>query len=857
MHSRANGRWRVSDRIARALARLALGHSKAVLWTASLVTAVALLGAAVLRFDPDILNLVPQHNREVTEFKKVLSELGSIDYHIAVVRVPPGRDVSEYQPFVDDLGARFEQSDRIANATWRLPDPLQYLDALLPNALLFLDPPELDMVGAKLSDARIRESVARNHALLQTPQASAIETLIRFDPFDLLPIYLNRFRRAGGGFRLDTASGYYLSEDQTTFLILMKPVRPAQDVPFGRELLVESHALARDAVADFRRSAPAELLPPQVDFTGGYAIATGDADLIQKDVISNVLFSFFGVLALFLYGFRRLAAIGYAAIPMGVALALTFGIAGVTFGILSSASAGFAALLAGLGIDFNTVLYGRYVDERNRGVAMPEALTTTLRSTLPSVLIAATTTAVTFFAFLLTDFRGMSEMGLLTGTGILLFVTSVVFLLPALIVANEGGARARRTPRLYHHSFGSERLVALSTRHPKAVIWIWVAFVALALLAATRVRFSDNIQNLRATGNRGVEVQEELTRTFGQSFNSMMLVFYGKDPDDVLARTSRVLPELDALVARRAIGSFQSVATFIPPAARQRSSIAYIRAHPDAFDPARIESTFRDTLATEGFRPEIYDDYLAKFRQALDPERPLTVDELIGRDVSNVSSRFLHRVDGEWMSVVYLYPADGVWPREVPPELTELARRHPEAILTGVNLVSGALRRIVRADAFRATAVGTIAVLALMFAGFRRIGATALAFVPFLAGAAGMLGFMALLRLEFNFMNVFVGLMIVGVATDYAIYMIKRWLEDHSMFVDGAAAETAKSISMAAVTTIVGYGSFAFSHYPGLRSIGYASTFGIGLSALATISLLPAILFLAGRKQGLDSAEVE
>lgn len=118
-----------------------------------------------------------------------------------------------------------------------------------------------------------------------------------------------------------------------------------------------------------------------------------------------------------------------------------------------------------------------------------------------------------------------------------------------------------------------------------------------------------------------------------------------------------------------------------------------------------------------------------------------------------------------------------------------------------------------------------------------------------------MVGLMALLRLQFNFMNVFVGLMIVGVATDYAIYMLKRWHEDPAMFADGAAAETAKSISMAAVTTVAGYGSFALSHYPGLRSIGYASTFGIALSALATMSLLPAILLLtARRRQGVDSA---
>ena len=47
---------------------------------------------------------------------------------------------------------------------------------------------------------------------------------------------------------------------------------------------------------------------------------------------------------------------------------------------------------------------------------------------------------------------------------------------------------------------------------------------------------------------------------------------------------------------------------------------------------------------------------------------------------------------------------------------------------------------------------------------------------------------------------------------------------------------------MAAMTCIVGFGSFAISHYPGLRSIGYACTFGVTFSALATITLLPALL---------------
>jgi len=188
----------------------------------------------------------------------------------------------------------------------------------------------------------------------------------------------------------------------------------------------------------------------------------------------------------------------------------------------------------------------------------------------------------------------------------------------------------------------------------------------------------------------------------------------------------------------------------------------------------------------------------------------------------------------------------------VPAKLMAVPDRHPGDVLTGVNLVSGTLRRIVKADATRATIIGFVAVFILMFMSFRTVTITALTFVPFIAGATGMLGLMALLGLEFNFMNIFVGLMIIGVATDYAIYMLQRYRENPATF-RGAAHETGKAIIMAALTAIVGYGSFAISHYPGLRSIGYASTFGIGLSGLAAITLLPAILVMNDKHNSSSS----
>jgi uncharacterized protein len=838
---------RLRDRFLNALARLCLRHSKQIAILCAILGILSVFAATRIRFDPDLLNLIPQNNREVNEFRKVLRDLGTLDNHVVILHLPPGADVNAYDSLIESIAEGYRKSTRISEVQYRIPNPLDFVEIILPRALLFLTPEQVEVVAQKLSDEGIRESVARNKAILQTPQSFALKQLVRYDPFNLAPIFLEKFQTASGGFRIDTSSGYYLSQDRSMLLVLAKPKRPAQDVPFAKALLAEGSIIEARALKEFQKNAAPGTPLPQIEHTGGYQIAVGDADLIRSDVVINVLGSFFGVLALFLYAFRRPAALMYGALPMMLGLALTFGIAGLVYGELSSASAGFAALLAGLGIDFITVFYGRYVDERNRGATMAQGLITTIQHSLPGIGVASLTTAATFYAFLATDFRGMTQLGFLTGTGILFFLAATALLLPALIVLSER-RESKRAPKLYLHTFGSHHIIDAALRRPKATIWFWIILVAICGMLATRLRFSDNIQDLRAKNNAGVINQERLTKKFGQSFEFMMYVIQGKSLDDVITRTHAFTREVRPLVADKTIASYQSIATFLPPREQQLATMRTLEAgRADRFNFERINATFRAALEANGFKPDAYDEYMTLFAQTLAPKEPISIETLGHPDLAALTQRFVKRTSSGWMSVTYLYPTGGKWPREVPPKLLALNDLHREEILTGINLVSGTLRRIVKADAYRSTIIGLVAVFLIMLISFRSFAKAAMTFLPFIAGAVAMFGLMAAIGLEFNFMNIFVGLMILGCGTDYAVYILHRYAESAENF-QRTAPETGKAVVMAALTTIVGYGSFALSHYPGLRSIGYASFFGILFSGLAAITLLPAILELQRRK---------
>jgi predicted RND superfamily exporter protein len=99
---------------------------------------------------------------------------------------------------------------------------------------------------------------------------------------------------------------------------------------------------------------------------------------------------------------------------------------------------------------------------------------------------------------------------------------------------------------------------------------------------------------------------------------------------------------------------------------------------------------------------------------------------------------------------------------------------------------------------------------------------------------------MALIGLRLNFFNIFVLTMIVGIGVDYGIHLLHRWYE--SAGDPAAVTETAKAIAVAAMTTMVGFGSLVLSHYPGLRSVGGAAILGALSTAILSITLLPALL---------------
>jgi predicted RND superfamily exporter protein len=821
------------------LVRFGRSHARLAITVALITWALAGLLAWRIKLQTDILSLVPQSNPIVQDFKSTIERFGTVDTLLVVLRLNDG-DREGHLAYADLLAQEMDDWDLIEWVEYRMDSTLQAVDPLLDRSLLFLPPDEVAAILDDLEGGGLRQRADLIYDQLVAPQGMVAKELVRVDLLGVVPRLSSRLTVGGLDTAVDPETGYLIDSEGRFLLMLARPVKPAQDLPFDRELAAGLKERVA-TVSQAWRDEGWEGEPPAVETSGGYAIALDDARLITSDAISGMATSLIGVMLLFLIAFRRLASLVYAFVPLATGLGLTFAFGALTLGRMNSLTSAFGGLLVGLGIDFIIVLYGRYVEERQAGQDHATAVDAMGQTTGVGVLLGAVTTAATFYAFLVTEFQGLWELGLLTGTGILLLAASVYVLLPALLTLLQN----RRGEDSAHHvlSFGVHHLVRAAVLRPWPTVAVCVAVTVLFGFGATALEFDDDIRNMRSPDNRGSRLQDEVMAAFDLRFTPMSVRVDGETEAEVFERARRVLPDLEALVDGETLGGVDSIAELMPPMEQQQAVIALLEERD--LDAAAVADGFRDALRAAGLNPAGFASGLDHMQASLNTRAPLSIHDLEGTALEHVISRSVARHDEGYSLSVRCFPPAGKWMRMGPPALAAAVDRHPGVVLTGTNIVSAELRRIVWRDAGIASVVGMIAVFILLWLDLGRPGRAALSLVPLGFGMVWMLGAMAFLDLKVNFMNIFVMTMVIGIGVDYGVHLLHRWHESDGDPV--ATGQTSKAIVVAALTTMVGFGSLVLSHYPGLRSVGAAAILGALATAVLSVSLLPAMLRLAGQ----------
>ena len=823
--------------------RLLLGLARRIDARPGKIAVAVLLAAAVsagivarIPVRTNLLEVLPEGNPTIRAFRGFLEDFGMMDSLVLVVS-SRGSSPDRLIQAVETIGEELAASKRVASVDYNLlRSGGRFVAEHFPA---YLDPGGVARLSERLSPKGIRRQIRRNREILLSPLASPLDAeWISGDPLNLREIVRESMLRRTVTKGIDLSTGYYMDADRTVALLMVRPSGSSRDTAFVAGLYREVAGIAAKVSAASGTDAGIK-----VGLAGEYASAAEAAGVIWRDMVYSFLSSFVLVLVLVSAAYRPPAVVLCAfVLTLFAALSWTLLFAYLLYGGLNIVTSIVAAMLIGLYVDYMILMYHRFNREIRGGRSPLQALETTFSETGKALISSSATSCVAFFSVVVTSFRGLHELGVVAGFGILFCLLSTFLVMGSLLSWLAKGSPARiEAGRSGGVPTGwAERLV---DGRNGTVVAVFSIFLSLAVLGSARTRFDAGIEAIGPVDSKVERVQRVIEEKFGRKGEPLFLVARA-DGDRRLAADFDAL-DLQGERWRRAgmVETFASPATLVPPPRFQKESrrLLSVAGLPGRYDDAGLEKAIRREMEAQEMVPgDGLAAYAAGIVRALAGEG---VVDLYGFARSG-DPRAAYFFNGSRHAIAaHLSPPGGRWGQGALAAMKEDVRAlGPDFALTGPSLIFEEIRSSIVRESTLATFIAFAANWIIVWLHFRRLRDTALVMLPVTAGSLLTVGAMGAIGIPFNFFNVAGIALIFGFGVDYGIY----YMQSHREGPAGGAAETLRrtggGIALCALTTLASCGSIILSHYRGLASIGAVLCLGAVFCLLSTVLLLPSLI---------------
>lgn len=599
--------------------------------------------------------------------------------------------------------------------------------------------------------------------------------------------------------------------------------------------------------------------------TGSAALEQEELASVEKGMGLAAALSLVLVLAILLAGLGSLGLVAATLATLIMGLVWTASFALLSVGSLNLISVAFAVLFIGLSVDFGIHFGLRYREARAATADNTAALRAAAEGVGGPLTLCAVSAAISFFAFLPTDYVGLAELGVIAGSGMFIALFANMTVLPALLALMPAPAAGGGTPK---------GMAATGLRMARAVCaGVGVATV-VACMAVPSVRFDFDPLNLKDAETESVSTLLDLMRDGSRNHYS------GEVLSADLAAAQALANRLDALAE---VDHAMTLASFIP--ADQDEKLQVIADMALFLGPSLVDGASAVDIGDVGRRrawaelaPKL--EYLASVgegKAANQAKRLIGALAGLFDDGGSSSSRsrelerrLLVGLDGRLSALITTLTAapvaietlpeslrrrwlaaDGRALVEVFPSGDVAERAELDAFVAAVRVLaprlSGAPVTILEAGrtvlgAFlEAGAIAIAGIGMVLFVVLRRLSDILLVFVPVLLAGLWTMALSVAGGLAFNLANVIVLPLLFGLGVAGAIHLVARARTEgggaHAMH-----TSTPRAVVLSALTTIGSFGSISLSSHPGTASMGILLMIAITMTMVATLVFLPSLM---------------
>lgn len=817
----------------RPLIRINYSRPYWVLGTCVLLAVILGNFALQLKVDTDLANLLPKQNPHVQALEKLQNTVGGETTMEVAIQSPSFED---NRAFAQDLIRESLKlyDNELDNYFFKRAQFRKETKFLRDNALYFATNNELTDIKQYLRDE------------IQKAKEEANPFFVSFDDEEEEQgdgeSKISEFEES---YETLIPSEYPVSPDSTVMVVKFYPTGSKSNLSYLRRMFASYDSL----LAEMNPEAYNEQM--EVHYGGRLKRHLTEIDSIMGDVFSSFASGISSVIILVMVYFSFKKYVNYRwggdggkdrglwdhilrlpvpalviGIPLVVSLTWTFGITFFILGSLNTMTSVLFVILFGMGIDYGIHFYARYIEFRAQGTSILDSLHKTYDSTGSAIVVSGLTTAFSLFVLILARFRGFSEFGFIAGSGIILALMSMLYIMPSLLVIFERFNWIVFNEREASTTSGQ----SLLTRFPMAR-----TIVVLGLLIGTAVVM--NHQKLDFQYDFG-ELEPEFPQY--EEFNRLAHQVSKSDkrnPAYILADNQQQVIEILEKMRHR-----METDTTSP-------TILDVEALPERFPPSETAAQKKlkeiaevRELLNDPFLRDQDDSQIEKLRRASQTTEKLNINQI----PDYFKSQFLNK-DGEIGNFVIVYPSVGLSDGEksiaFKNDVGKVQLDSGETFYAAsTSIIAAEMLELMRKESPWMVGATFLMVFLLMLLAFRSLRWTIIGMLPLTVGLLWLFGIMMLTGMMFNFYNLVVLPAILGIGEDNGVHLAHRYREEGKKSMWDVLSSTGQHVTVGSVTTMLGFSGLLFTNHPGLQSIGEMAVLGIGMTLVAALTFLPALI---------------
>ena len=540
--------------------------------------------------------------------------------------------------------------------------------------------------------------------------------------------------------------------------------------------------------------------------------------------------------------FRRFSDSVFPLAVVVLSLVWTLGFMGWFKIPYSIASVALLPLLLGHALTFVVPYTARYYEEMENEFRSVQMVGKALVGVGVGLFLAAITSVFGFLVFELSDLPPLKNFGLAAAVGTIFAFLLTVVLLPAVMVVRdrsyETGPEEERQKRKMHFDGLSRRrqrglfarstervlgwFTTISTRHSAPLIAVSTILVLGGLVLGRGLTTDSDLRKLAPKGLPSVHADFEMEKHFGGQQTDFIMV----KGDVTSPQALKAMLNLESAITRSPLNNYHDARMFPANA---------IVGLPDTLAAANNGALPANAAGVDAAIKTIEDNGGFVYNALLTPDKKAALIVLNGSgatttDIVNRKLKLLNSASKQSLETAGLtYELGGITP------LTKDLTRNIIPTETWSSFLSLVLCAILLIAIFKSISYGLIT-LTVAF-----------------AGVSAQLAFLVLKGYPLDVITSLSSALVIGVGSNFGILFTHRYIQQVR---SGQPADEAISVTMhnlgranvvAGLATVAAFLVVMLSGMVPLVRFGGVTAFGIGVSLVASLTMMPALLFRLSR----------